>query len=318
MVSHDEQARIAHAWEMMQQANKITLLTHYNPDGDGVSACAALEHILKKMGKSIETIYPTPLKADIKRQPSKILVNSHEQMPELIVICDTANYERLYYPEIFHAIPTINIDHHISSSIKPTLNFVDGQAPSTCDYLYRLISALDKQLIDRYVGECLLYGILYDTQTLSTQSTQAQVLHVVAEIVEMGISYAEIAQELMYRKAYDEVKFWGQVLANAQTNADGSVVWIVVTQKDLQNTGLPITVIAGLENFIGQLSQADVTILFYEDSLGRSRASFRAKKTDVNTIAKRFGGGGHKFAAGLMSQEPLDSLIPAIIRSFSE
>lgn len=316
LITNEDCERFARAWQMMLGASKITLLTHYNPDGDGVSACAALDHILRKLGKEVETIYPTPLKVAINRQPKKVLVNTHSQGPDLIVACDTANYERLYYPEQFHAIPLINIDHHVSSSINPTINLLDPVAPSTCDYLYRLLVSIDAALVDKFVAECLLYGILYDTQSFSIQSTSSQVLRVAADLIDRGVEYHPLAQELMYRKKPTEIKFWGSILTQMQSNAAGSVVWVVIKQKELKAVGLPTEVIAGLENLFAQLAVAGVTILFYEDSQGKSKASFRSKGVDVNVVAKKFGGGGHKLASGLMSDVSLDVLVPQIIACF--
>ncbi len=316
LITSIDQANVARAWEMINAAHNITLLTHYNPDGDGVSACAALDHILNKLGKSVETVYPTPLKVAIKRQPAKVLINRHEQQPDLIIMCDTANYERLYYPEQFKGVSSINIDHHISSSINPTINFVDGKAPSTCDYLYRLLFAVDEALVDKFVAECLLYGILYDTQSFSIQGTSSQVLRIAADLIDKGVEYHALAQELMFRKQFAEIKFWGDMLARVQTNASGNAVWIVVKQKDFKAAGLSLSVVAGLENFIAQLAVAQVTMLFYEDDQGKSKVSFRSKRPDVNAVAKQFGGGGHKFASGLISDEPLDSLVPKVIACF--
>lgn len=310
------QDKVFRAWQMIQAATKITLLTHYNPDGDGVSACAAFDHILQKFGKSVETVYPTPLKVDIKRQPRKVLINYHEQIPDLIIICDTANYDRLYYPADFQDIPSINIDHHVSSSIKPTLNFIDPIAPSTCDYLYRILMVLNPDLIDLRVAECLLYGILYDTQCFSIQSVDAQVLRIAADLIEQGAAYGALSQELKHNKDEQVIKLWGNVLSTVQHNASGSAAWLVVKQKDLQVLGLNVEALAGLENFIAQLASADVTMLFYEDEQGRSKVSFRGKRSDVNVVAKKFGGGGHKFAAGLMSKVPLNELVEQVTACF--
>lgn len=311
-----DRVEVFRAWDMIQAANKITLLTHYNPDGDGVSACAAFDHILQKFGKSVETVYPTPLKVDIKRQPQTVFINRHEQTPDLIIICDTANYDRLYYPSEFQSIPSINIDHHVSSSIKPTINFVDPVAPSTCDYLYRILMTINPDLIDQRVAECLLYGILYDTQCFSIQSTGSMVLTIAADLIERGAAFATLSQELKFNKNEQAIKLWGHVLSTVNHNASGSAAWLVVHQKDLLALGLTIEALAGLENFIAQLASADVTMLFYEDAQGRSKVSFRGKRSDVNVVAQKFGGGGHKFAAGLMSSKPLDELVAQVTACF--
>jgi phosphoesterase RecJ-like protein len=301
---------------MIQSAQKITLLTHYNPDGDGVSACAALDHILRAAGKQVETVYPTALKTPLNRQPARVLINRHEQTPDLIIICDTANYERLYNPAEFATIPSINIDHHASTNIKPTINFVDAQAPSTCDLLYRLLMMIDPALIDQRVADCLLFGIMYDTQSFSIQSTSAKVLRIAADLIDQGAAYVAISQELKFNKNQSAIKLWGAALANVTFNKEQTAAWIVVKQKDLRGLGLQIDALSGLENFIAQLAIADVTMFFYEDELGRSRVSFRGKRTDVNVVAQKFGGGGHKFAAGLMSNITLDELVPQVTACF--
>ena len=86
------------AWSLLQQASTITFLTHHNPDADGVSACAALSFLMERRGKKIETIYPTKLQTPLKRQSSNVVINSHTRVPDLLVACDTANYDRLYFP----------------------------------------------------------------------------------------------------------------------------------------------------------------------------------------------------------------------------
>lgn len=309
-------ADLIQAWQMIEAADKITLLTHFNPDGDGVSACAVFDHILINMGKKVETIYPTKLKTEIKRQPRKVLINTHEQIPDLIIICDTANYSRLYYPEDFSGIPSINIDHHVSSSITPTINFVDPHAASTCDYLYRLLMVLNPDLVDSYVANCLMYGVLYDTQNFSISSTTSMILRIGADLIDRGAEHYQLVQELMYRKSKDAIKIWGQALQGIEFNKAKTTAWTVIRQKDLKALGLTSESFAGFENFIAQLAAAQVTILFYEDEAGKSRASFRSKGIDVNAVAQKFGGGGHKFAAGLMSSEPLDTLVPKVIACF--
>src|SRR3972149_4336866 len=117
----------------IQNAKSITFLTHYKPDADGISACTALAAVCEKKGKVIETIYPTAPELPIKRQPNKVLINEHRQIPDLIIMCDTANYDRLYYPEAFKSIPCINIDHHVSNNIKATVNLIATEVSSTCE-----------------------------------------------------------------------------------------------------------------------------------------------------------------------------------------
>jgi bifunctional oligoribonuclease and PAP phosphatase NrnA len=301
------------AYKLIQNASKITLLTHYNPDADGISACAALSTMLKKNGKVIESIYPTKSEFFLKRHPANVLINQHRQIPDLIIICDTSTIERFYFPKEFKGIPNINIDHHISNTIKATVNLVVSQASSTCEILYFLMQAWEVDiLLDVYVAECLLMGILYDCQTFHTKLTNANTLRVAANLIDTGASLYQLHEELLNNKNPKIITFWGKLLSNITISPNGSAAWISIHQKDLQILGLKLSSIIGFSNFLAQLSNVDVTIVFYETEQMQTKVSLRSKKTDVNKFSAQFGGGGHKNAAGILSDKSLNEVVQEV------
>jgi len=315
--------QLNNAWKLITGAQKVTLLTHKKPDADGVSACAALAHMLEKMGKSVEAVYPSPAEFGIKRQPHNVLINKHNQIPDLLIVCDTANYDRMYYPEEFKQIPLINIDHHVSNSITGTYNFVSPKAASTCDYLFLILKYWQacsppatprdakhhlegcSTLIDTYIAECLLFGILYDTQVFQTQATQTQTLRIAADLVEYGANLYQLKTELLSDKDPKIIALWAKVLSSIQFTPSKKAAYAVVTYQDLESLDIKPAGLTGFINFLAQISDIDVTALFYESEPGLTSASLRAKATDVNTLAQKFGGGGHKFAAGITSKKPI-------------
>lgn len=305
------------ALHLIEQADHITLLTHYNPDGDGISACAALDHILRNKGKLVETIYPTKTEEDIARQPETIFIGQHHQTPDLIITTDTSVYERLYYPEAFKGIPIINIDHHLNNVIQGTVNFVSIEVSSTCELLYLLLCHWYPQNIDAYVAQALLYGILYDTQVFYNQATHPNTLRVAAELVERGANLCELQQELLCNKNPEIISFWGHLLSNVTITPNGKAAWIVITQDELRKRNLTLSATVGFSNFLGQLSHVDITILFYQSEDGKTKVSLRSKHTNVNELAGRFGGGGHKNASGITSTKPLDVVIQEVTQALT-
>jgi len=297
--------QLAGAWQLIQKAKKITLLTHKKPDADGVSACAALAHLFEKQGKQIEAIYPSPAEFGIKRQPNNIQINKHIQIPDLLIVCDTANYDRMYYPEEFKKIPLINIDHHVSNSITGTYNFVSPKAASTCDYLFLILKLWDVTCIDKYISECLLFGILYDTQVFQTQNTQVETLRIAADLIDYGADLYALKTELLSDKDPKIIKLWAKVLSSITFTPSGKAAYAVVTYTDLEALDTKPAGLTGFINFLAQISDIDVTAIFYESEPGLTSASLRAKVTDVNALANKFGGGGHKFAAGITSKKPI-------------
>lgn len=303
---------VTSSWELFNSAEKITFLTHFRPDADGASACAALSAVAEKLGKSVETVYPSPLEPTQKRESNNIKINSHQQLPDLIIMCDTANYERLYYPDIFKAIPSINIDHHISNSITATINLVTDEVSSTCELVYLLLLAWDANLIDLFIAESLLFGILFDSQTFNTQSTRSSTLKVAAELMDRGAHLFQLQSELLYNKNPQIISLWGELLSQVSYSPTSQAAWCSISQEQLQKRDLTLTSTIGFENFLAQLSDIDITIVFSENKDGTSKASLRSKKSDVNDLAKIFNGGGHKHAAGLRSNLPLQQLIQEV------
>lgn len=310
---NDKQKDLACAWKIINDAQKIILLTHRNPDPDGISACAALATFFEQMGKKVEAIYPTPPESSIQRQPKNVSINKHHYIPDVIIAVDTADYERLYYPEAFKNIPLINIDHHISNTIIGTVNLNNPQAASTCEELYEIMFAWDKSLINHYVAECLLYGILYDSQVFHTQSTSANTLRIAANLMDYGVNLFNLTIELLSNKNPQIVALWGKILSNVTITPSGKAAWVCITQADLKAHNLGAPSIIGFNNFLAQISGVDVTIVFYETETGQTKISLRSKVYDVNKLAQHFGGGGHKNAAGILSNKPLTHIIDEII-----
>ena len=303
---------ITGAWDLIQRSRAITLLSHSNPDADGVSACATLEHIFKKFDKSVETIYPSKPETDYKRQPRNTLINKHTQQPDLIIVIDTATPQRMYWSPSFNQIPMINIDHHISNIIKGIFNFINPQSSSACEELYFLLKQWSPGSIDAYIAQCLLCGILYDTKIFHTQSTTANTLRIAAELTDYGINLFELESELLSNKNPSIIALWGKLLSNISFSNKKNAAWITVTQSDLQQFKLTPFATVGLSNFLCELSDIDITIVFYETEDGKTKVSLRSRKTDVNKFAAQFGGGGHPNAAGILSNKPVKQTVDEI------
>jgi bifunctional oligoribonuclease and PAP phosphatase NrnA len=300
------------AWKKIEEAGAITLLTHFRPDGDGVAACAALHHILKNKNKSVEIIYPNKSDCEYALQPKDVLINTHTRVPDLLIICDTANIERAYFPKEFEGIDIINIDHHVSNSIKGTYNFVDGDVSSACELLYKLLNEWDKKVIDTRVAECLLFGMMFDTNVFRTQATNAKTLRVAAELIDVGADLFKLKTELLSNKNPQIISLWGDVLKRITISRDKKSVWVDITQKDLKEKNLTLNSLTGFIDFLSEVSDVDVTALFYETTDGKTKVSLRSKETDVNKLAAQFGGGGHKLAAGILSDKPLKELMDEV------
>lgn len=298
------------AFELISRAHAITLLTHKKPDGDGIAACRALEITLTRMGKVVESVYPDEPEFTYACQPENVHVNKHIQTPDLIIALDTANASRMYMPDAFTDVPLINIDHHVSNSIQGTYNFVVPEASSACEVLYGLLLAWNID-IDADLAETILFGILYDSQIFHTQSTRSETLRIAADLMDKGAQLFKLKVELLAHKDPTIINVWKELLDRITVSDD--VVWTYVTQADLKKHNVTLSSCVGFNNFLASISQVDVTLLFYETETGETKVSLRSREYDVNTLAAKFGGGGHTHAAGILSDKPLQVLMDEVI-----
>lgn len=297
------------AWNLITNARSIMLLAHYKPDGDAISSCAAFEFFMKNVDatKIITTVYPNVPEDFVKHAPSSILINKHEVIPDLIIAFDTANYERLYYPKNLESIPFIVIDHHISNALKGTYNFIEPTISSTCELLYLLMKAWSPQSITQQIAEALMFGIVCDTLTFSIQTINAQTLRVAAELIEKGVSLYEIKLLAFRPKTPTVIALWGELMQKLTFSSSKKAAWIIISDDELKKADATTQDLIGFNNFLAGLSDCDVIVIGYEMD-GAFKLSFRSKQTDVNLLAKQFGGGGHIYAAGAVSKDKLETL----------
>jgi phosphoesterase RecJ-like protein len=307
---------IASSWKAIRDANKVTLLTHSKPDGDGIGACLALEILLLDLGKKVETIYPNSPDFEYTRQPENVVIKKHSFIPDIIISCDAANYERLYFPEVFKKIKLINIDHHVSNSIDGAWNFIDPDASSACELLFHLLGAWGVK-IDKSIANALLYGVVYDSRLFHTQSTSANTLRVAANLIDLGADLFQLKVELFSNKNPDVIKVWALLLNRIEISKEKNVVSSYITQDDLKKLGVTVSSVVGFINFLTDITDVDVSILFSETKDGNTKVSLRSKEYDVNVLAGKFGGGGHKNAAGILSKTPLDELRKLLVEAIS-
>jgi len=294
---------------LIAKAHAITLLTHYKPDADGMAACAALAHILEAHNKHTETIYPTQPDRPCKYQAPNVHINTHHQIPNLIISLDTATKERLYFPAAFSNIPLINIDHHVSNNLQATCHLINPAASSTCEELFVFLLHSFASTIDQYVAEALLLGMLYDSQMFRIQTTSARTLRVAAHLMDYGANLFQLKNELATITSPKVIAFWSKLLGNVVTAPSGKAAWVSITQADLKKHALTEAALAGFNNFLAEIYGVDIIIIFSEIAAGKTKVSLRSKVTNVNALAARFGGGGHINAAGILTDKPLEQMV---------
>ena len=211
--------------ECILSAETITLTGHINPDGDAIGACLALGGALEKSGKKVQVV--------LEKYADKyhLIPNGHlvceaekAEVPELFIALDCGDEDRLGAAgKIFQkAAKKINIDHHGSNSFFGELNYVDADASSTSEIIFRLLK--DRLPITAAEAAGLYAGLIYDTGGFRHSSTSPETMKIAGELMGYGIPFTEIYNRFFDSRSFSELKIMGKALDNAELLFGGDVV----------------------------------------------------------------------------------------------
>ena len=239
-----------------------------------------------------------------------ITFNEGQEEYDLIFTVDTGELKQLRktYEEnmdMFHDIPVINIDHHISNEHYGKINYVDIMSAASTELLLPLFEKMEEEfeveLIDEDVATLLLTGIITDTGSFQNSNTTPKAFAHAAQLIAYGARQQEIIQHIYKTKELSQLKLWGRVLSKIQTDEKYKIVWSGVTQQDLRDTESEETQTGDIiDELMTNAPGAEVVLLLKEKSNGTISGSVRTTgpEIDASAIAEMFGGGGHGRAAG--------------------
>ncbi len=293
------------AKRLIDKAQKILSISHKRPDGDTLGASCAIYLALQQWGKKVDMacIDEIPTRFMFLTDMKKVIHEFNFHDYDLIIVSDAgASYMTRYheiYPDIFKSeVPVINIDHHGSNDNFGTINIVDPICPSATLILYRMFNYYGLKITPA-IATALLCGIYNDTGSLMHSNTTIEVLEASGVLMEAGGKIKQVAKEMFNTNPISTLKLWGKVLENARINAEGMTISII-TWKDFQECGASSDEISGVIDFLNSVPGSKFTLLLNEDETGHIKGSFRTQRNDIDVaaLAGKFGGGGHKKAAG--------------------
>ena len=286
---------------MIDQAGKIVILGHVNPDGDCVGSCLAVYNYIKEWDST------KAVTVRLERAPSKfsylsgfdaIETEAGEETYDLCICLDSSDEERLGdFKSCFdRSAKTICIDHHITNRGYAQENVIDGHASSACEVVY---GQLDESRISKRVAECIYTGIIHDTGVFKYSNTSRKTMEIAGKMMEKGIDFGTIIDGSFYKKTYVQSQILGRALLESITFLDGRCIFSVVRKKDMDFYGVEKSDLDGIVDQLRVIDGIECAIFLYETGIHQFKVSLRSNSiVDVSRIAAYFGGGGHVRAAG--------------------
>ncbi len=310
------------AAELLSAADSVSVVCHVFPDADTIGAGLALALVLDRAGKDVEVSFAEPegMPESLQSLPGGHLLVAPENLRrdvDLVVAVDIPSVNRLGTLGDCAAAGRhlLVIDHHASSHLFGTANYVDPTADSTTMLVAELLDAWD-QPIDAGVAHCLYAGLTTDTGSFRWATARAHRL--AARLVDMGVDNAAISRTLLDTHPFTWLPMLSRVLASARLLADAAdkrgLVYAVVTNEEWVRAR-PEEV-ESIVDIVRTTQQAEVAAVFKEVEPRHWSVSLRSKSLDLASVASAFGGGGHRLAAGYSALGSADDVVQALVFAF--
>ena len=297
----------------LRQAHKLLLTTHENPDGDALGSLLGMHQILDQLGKDSVMFmagdeFPLPHEyrhmnlGEVLNEPPADLTE------RTIVFLDCGNIDRM--PVDFlqaDGLHVLNIDHHHDNTRFGTVNLVVGRASCTAEIVLEIGRELGAE-ITKPIAESLYVALVTDTGKFMFNNTTPEAHHMAADLIEAGVSPAEIHARLYEGLPYARVQLLARALARVERFDGGAITMTHLTRDDFTEANALETDSEGIVDHLRSVENTAVAVLV-RDLLAAERAGWRKVslratdgRVDVSRIARGFSGGGHRQAAGFSTQ----------------
>jgi phosphoesterase RecJ-like protein len=296
-------ADLASAFEAaVRRASSVIIGTHLNPDGDALGSALAVMHYLDGIGVECEVVCHHPAPKTLLFLPgiSRLRLRPVEEKHDLGIIVDLDSTDRLGDTEPYFAAcdTTIVVDHHVPHEAPGTLRIVDTGAAATSAILTRLFIAL-KADITPAMATCMLTGIVTDTGSFRFRNTTPESLMLAGHLLACGADINQISEAVFQSRPAAASRLLGLVLEEMHLEAGNRIAWSVICLDDFARIGATDEDTEGFVNELLSIESVQIAALARETKPGKIRISLRSRRNiDVAEVARHFGGGGHKNAAG--------------------
>ena len=310
-------------------AAKVAVVSHMNPDGDAVGACAAMSSFLREVlgKKDVTVVLPDapgePLSFVSSLIPSIVVGRNDIAAAEkaigeadAVFVLDLNRLNRTSVLEQAvrrSGARKVLIDHHPGPEEDPfELVFSDVNVSSACELLYQILTAIlgGAAALPADCAKALMCGMTTDTNNFAN-SVFPSTLRMASELIEAGVDRDAVVTSLFQSYRVNRIRLMGYMLDRCLRITPEGAAWMLLTKEIKEMFDFRDGETEGFVNI--PLASKDIRLsIFLTEEEDRIRVSVRSKKgTSARQITERFfNGGGHENASGGRLMIPED--IPGI------
>ncbi|MEP7235912.1 MAG: bifunctional oligoribonuclease/PAP phosphatase NrnA [Ignavibacteriota bacterium] len=319
---------------LVKEMKSAALTSHINPDGDSLGSEIGLAEWLLSLGKKVHVFNHSPVPQNylFLDEEKSILLHfdptKHEAIiknSDVMFLLDTNDplRSKSLAPYISEHKNSVLIDHHLEPKDFTENRFIDTEATSTSEMVYKLIIAAQKELggtITAKGAQALYVGIMTDTGSFRFPRTDSETFRICADLIDLGADPVRTFDQTYNSAQPSRVLLIGKCLNSLKFYFDDKLAIQVILQQDLKDAGAFEEEVDGFVQFPLQVATVEFSIFLLELREGW-KASFRSKgNRSASEVAKQFGGNGHFHAAGarIFEAKSFDQLQKEILDEVSK
>ncbi len=308
-------------FDKVKAGESIAIITHNNPDGDGLAACLGLKRLLASMKMELDIV----LQGDSLDKLDFLGVDKYTKALEQdmaydnLLIIDCHGYDRIDEAKILveRAKSVLVIDHHIITTLVDNAEYyIDDQATSVGIIIYQVLKDelrnADKES-QNYYAQAIYTTIINDTNNFLNTNVNKEVFDVCSELLDYRIIPADISMKFLYQKEANEFKMIGESLSTIKLFHDNKTLLFFTTREFLDENNLDDSATSKMTQWIKGVKDVEVVLYYWEKSKSEYKFSIRSEVHNVQVIAKKFGGGGHDKASGFTAIGDIKDIITRVL-----
>ena len=294
----------------IQSRRRFIVSSHARPDGDSIGSQLAMTYALRALGKEVRVVNKDPAPGPILAFPGVPEIEIADRVEgdfDAAIIMECGDLARTGVAGLDRFF-VINIDHHPGNSAYGDLNWFDPSAAACGEMVFDLIRALGVSLSTPIATHVYL-AILTDTGSFHYSSISPRTFDICRETLEAGVDPVLVARNVYDSNNMGRLKLFGAVLSAMQIDAGGQIAIVYLDHEMARAAGGTYEDTEGLINLPLTVKEILAVVFFKQAEGGEYRVSLRSKgDIDIGAVAKEFGGGGHKNAAGCTVTGSIDLL----------
>jgi phosphoesterase RecJ-like protein len=296
--------------DVIRSRERFVISSHARPDGDSIGSQMAMAYALRALGKEVLIVNADPAPPPLQQFPGVddiVLATKIDGMFDAAIIMECGDLTRTGVEGLDRGL-VINIDHHPDNMSYGAINWFDASAAACGEMVFDLVAALGVRLTVN-IATHIYVAILTDTGSFHYSNISPRTFDICRRALEAGVDPVRVARNVYDSNNMGRLKLFGAVLSTMQIDATGRIAIVYLDHEMARAAGGTYEDTEGLINLPLTVKEIQAVVFFKQIEGEQYRVSMRSKgEIDVSSVAKEFGGGGHKNAAGCTVSGGIDQL----------